>query len=525
MFTSADTPASVEGNSAAYPSTPVGTSTVYPGVPFTDAGHQFVVTAAATLDSIAVTLADPSAPAGETDQFTAIGTFSNNSTKNLTGQVTWASSATAVATISNATGSQGLATSIRQGQTTISATLDGITGSTALNVGPAVLVSLSLEPVKPFAAIGSTEQLTAIGTFSDNTTENVTNELSWSSDTTSVATVSNLAGSKGLATGVQSGTSTISAWGGGVTGQVVLSVTPILKSLVVTPADPSVPKGESEGFTATGTFADNSTENLTSDVVWASANTATATISNKAGSLGVASALATGTSSISASFEGVTSASLLTVSPPVLESISVSPTSPTVIDGATDQFAASGLYSDNSTQNLTTLVTWNSTAPLVATVSSAGLATGVAPGKSTISATYQGITGSNALTVSPPLVTLTSVDPIVNRRKVTKVVVTFSGSLEAALAQEAALYQFKIAAKNGLFTSRSATTIRVRKAEYSAASPNTVTLIPMTPFTLSKSVELRINGLPPSGLEDSLGRLIDGDEDGQPGGDAVAIVA
>jgi hypothetical protein len=46
----------------------------------------------------------------------------------------------------------------------------------------------------------------------------------------------------------------------------------------------------------------------------------------------------------------------------------------------------------------------------------------------------------------------------------------------------------------------------------------------MTPFRLSKAVELRINGLPPSGLKDSLGRLIDGGQDGQAGGDAVAVL-
>jgi hypothetical protein len=41
---------------------------------------------------------------------------------------------------------------------------------------------------------------------------------------------------------------------------------------------------------------------------------------------------------------------------------------------------------------------------------------------------------------------------------------------------------------------------------------------------LRKPVRLTINGLPPSGLEDSQGRLIDGNQDGQPGSDAVAVI-
>lgn len=46
-FTSADAPASFNGNSVFYPTTPVGTSFVYSGGPFSDSGYQFVVTQAA----------------------------------------------------------------------------------------------------------------------------------------------------------------------------------------------------------------------------------------------------------------------------------------------------------------------------------------------------------------------------------------------------------------------------------------------------------------------------------------------
>jgi hypothetical protein len=49
-------------------------------------------------------------------------------------------------------------------------------------------------------------------------------------------------------------------------------------------------------------------------------------------------------------------------------------------------------------------------------------------------------------------------------------------------------------------------------------------LAPKKPFQLSKPVELRVNGLAPSGLEDSIGRLIDGDHDGQPGGNAMVVL-
>jgi hypothetical protein len=81
-----------------------------------------------------VTPANTSLASGQTEQFTATGTLSDNSTENLTSQVTWASSDTTWATIS----SSGLATAASPGSVTISATLDGITGSTSLTVTAAV---------------------------------------------------------------------------------------------------------------------------------------------------------------------------------------------------------------------------------------------------------------------------------------------------------------------------------------------------------------------------------------------------
>ena len=50
-------------------------------------------------------------------------------------------------------------------------------------------------------------------------------------------------------------------------------------------------------------------------------------------------------------------------------------------------------------------------------------------------------------------------------------------------------------------------------------------LITKKPFALTKPVQLLVNGLAPSGLEDSYGRLIDGDHNGQAGGNAIAILS
>ncbi len=120
---------------------------------------------AATLQSIAVTPANPSIAKGATQQFTATGTFSDGTTQNLTSTVTWTSGTTTTATLS----ASGLATGAGVGTSTITATSSSISGSTLLTVTAATLQSIAVTPANPSIAKGATQQFTATGTFSDGT--------------------------------------------------------------------------------------------------------------------------------------------------------------------------------------------------------------------------------------------------------------------------------------------------------------------------------------------------------------------
>src|SRR5262249_24959365 len=153
------------------------------------------------------------------------------------------------------------------------------------------------------------------------------------------------------------GTSTISASMNGITGSTALTVTvpaPTLTSIAVTPANPTINRGTTQQFTATGTFSDNSTQNLTSSVTWASASTNVSPIN----SAGLATAVAAGSSTITATMGTISGSTTLTVNAPTLNSIAVTPANPSVAKGRTQQFTATGTFSDNSTQNLTGQVTW-----------------------------------------------------------------------------------------------------------------------------------------------------------------------
>jgi len=170
-----------------------------------------------TLVSIAVTPASSSIAKGITQQFTAIGTYSNSTTQNLTSTATWTSSVTSVATISTT----GLATGTGVGSSTITAKSGSISGTATLTVTAPTLVSLAVTPNPASIAVGGTQQFTATGTYTDSSTQNLTTSATWSSSPTAVATIS----TGGLATGVGAGSATITAASGPVSGTATLTVT------------------------------------------------------------------------------------------------------------------------------------------------------------------------------------------------------------------------------------------------------------------------------------------------------------
>src|SRR3989441_12229619 len=131
-------------------------------------------------------------------------------------------------------------------------------------------------------------------------------------------------------------------------------------------------------------------------VTWASGNTAVATVSGA----GLATGVAVGSATITATAEGKngTAAVTVTVPPPVpVASVTVAPA--TVLVGVTVQLTAT---TKDAAGNVLTgrTVTWATSNPAVATVNFTGLATGVAAGQATITATSEGQSGTAAITVS-----------------------------------------------------------------------------------------------------------------------------
>src|SRR5215470_2269064 len=361
---------------------------------------------APTLLSILVTPDSASVPLGISEPFTATGVFSNGDTQDLAAAVWTSSDPTSVSIDAS-----GLAQTLAQGPVTISATYGSVTGSTTFTVLPAALASISLNPSAPSIALGTTVQLTPVGTFTDGSTQTLSSVL-WNSDDPSVAFVA--VNGNGTVSGNALGSANVSATSGSITGSTSVTVTQaVISSIAVTPSTATIPAGLTQQFTATATFTDSSTQDVSTQAIWTSSSGSVATISSS----GLATAVAVGASTITASIGAISGGATLNVGQALLQSIILSPQNATMGKGTVLQFTATGNYSDSTTQDLTLLVTWTSSDSTEVLIDNTGFATGRQFGTVTITAALGAINSSTSVTVNKnPLIgiVITPVNPTIN---------------------------------------------------------------------------------------------------------------
>src|SRR5579864_154582 len=370
----------------------------------------FNLTVAPALVSIAVTPVNPTNARQTTLQFTATGTYTDKSSQNLTASVTWSSSVTSVATISTAAPTNGLASAVSAGTTTITASLGNVSGSTILTVSTASVSSLTVTPANPTLPLGLSQQFTANAGFSDGSNQDVTDVTQWQSSATGVASITN----SGLATAINIGTSTISGTFGGMTATSLLTVNAAnLKSITIGPANPTMAPGTNLQLAAKGSFNDGSTRDVTFLASWTSSTPSVASVGSGSA---LASALTQGMTTITATLGGISGSTSLTVSNATITSVLISPSSPKIPIGAAQSFTATGVFSDSSTQDITRSVVWSSSNTAIATIAStAPTAVGVSAGTTNINATFSfGSTsqaGTTVLTVSSATLASLAITP------------------------------------------------------------------------------------------------------------------
>ncbi|HLJ29644.1 MAG TPA: DUF2341 domain-containing protein, partial [Candidatus Angelobacter sp.] len=260
----------------------------------------------------------------------------------------------------------------------------------AASSAPAGLVSVAISPAASTVPEGTTQQFTATGTFSNNSTQ-LLGSVRWASSNNAIASITNDASNSGQAFGVAAGTTTVSACSGSICGSTTLTVQsapPILRVLAPGAGTP----GTSVEIFGANFGATQQTSNVTFNGIVATPSSWSPT--------SIVAPVPAGATT------GNVVVTVSSASNPVnfivgtLSSLAISPSNPSVSFGSTLQLAAIGTYSEGSTLNLTAFAGWSSSAPTIATVGSAGLVSGVYAGQSTIQASLGSVSGTATLNVT-----------------------------------------------------------------------------------------------------------------------------
>jgi hypothetical protein len=270
----------------------------------------------AVITQLQVTPANATTPVGIEQQFTATASLSDGKTLDVTNQpaLSWTTSESAIATISNDLAIKGKAKGVARGNVTITASgtvNNALLSATAqLSVTNAVVTQLQITPTTASIPVGLEQPFTAIATFSDGHTLNVTTQsaLNWSSSNAGIATIENNRAKKGHAIGIAPGEVTITA--SGTTNGTFFEATAqldvtsaVVMELKVVPETVEVPVGTTYQLTAEATLSDDRALDVTGDAAldWSSSNPLLATVSSSGTNKGLVTAVAPGEVSITAS--------------------------------------------------------------------------------------------------------------------------------------------------------------------------------------------------------------------------------
>ncbi|MCK5807852.1 Ig-like domain-containing protein [bacterium] len=368
------------------------------------------------IDSIQITPASVTVPKGTTGIYTAIAYKNDGTTENVSDKVQFHSSKENIVAFSATKNNH--AEAIATGNSEITATIEDIqegitiTSNVAtVKVTDATLLSIEITPVDSSLPKGTTQNYTAFGLYSDNTHYDLTNFVSWKSSQQTIATINE----SGVALTRATGTTEITATFEEVTSNSAsLTVTDAtLESIQITPSDAVVPLGTTGVYTATAYYSDNSTVDVSTTVTWSAAETAVISIVSFGDNAGHATAVATGTTTITALLEDVTSnEATVEVTDATLKSIQITPLTTKAPAGIDVKYQATGIYSDSSTIELTLFALWKSSHTKQATIDAQGKARTLLKGNTVISASFEGLESNQAqLTVTSALVTSIQVTP------------------------------------------------------------------------------------------------------------------
>ncbi|MBN3573563.1 Ig-like domain-containing protein [Vibrio neptunius] len=368
-----------------------------------------VVVSDAVITDITVTPPNVSVAKGQTQAFTATANYSDNTSSDISDSVSWRPVDNRTATVT----SSGVLSGGNIGTTTLTAVKGGVASNTVnVEVTNAVITDISVTPPTVSIAKGQKQRLTVNATYSDNTSSDISDSVTWIPNDSSIATVS----PKGLLAGGKVGTTTLTAVKDNITSNTfgVVVSDAVITDITVTPPNVSVAKGQNQPLAATATYSDNTSSDISDSVSWRPVDNRTATVTSS----GVLSGSNIGTTTLTAVKGGVASNTVnVEVTNAVITDITVTPPHVSVAKGQNQPLAATAIYSDNTSSDISDSVSWRPVDNRTATVTSSGVLSGSNIGTTTLTAVKDGVASNTVnvevtdavitdITVTPPNVSV-----------------------------------------------------------------------------------------------------------------------
>jgi trimeric autotransporter adhesin len=359
-----------------------------------------VSSAGVVLQSLSVVPPAVMVTTGGSTVLRVLGRYSDGSLRDVTDLATWTSNAPAIASVVGSGSLRGTVRGLMDGVALIDAALAGQHATSTVTVSTPTVVSLLVDPPTLRLGRGLTDYVEATEVLSNGDTQPVTDFATWTSSNPQLVTVTTVQGYAAI-TGVAPGTATVTASYGGRTATCVVVVSSAtLARIDVTPLAATLPRDAYVQLSAIGVLSDQTIIDLQYLASWTSSSPGAVWVGNQGYGKGWVLAQTPGSATITVSYGGLTGTATITVTPATLNTIQVTPFAPSLPVGFETTLQATGLYSDNTTQDLTYFVSWTSSQPSLASVSSWGRLTPSMPGTAIIRATFNGVSGTTTATVT-----------------------------------------------------------------------------------------------------------------------------
>lgn len=369
-----------------------------------------VTVSAATLNQIEVVSQDRAIATKTSTRFFATGIYSDGSRQDLSSQVTWSSSNSLVAPISNSHRNIGVTSGLTAGNVSITATLGALSGSAPLEVRVADLLSIEVSPYDISVSTGEFQGMRVTGRLSDNTKQDLTYKVVWSSSNEAIAKVGNVWPNFAKVEGVSPGVAMITATFGGLSASVAVTVNnSTLSRIEVSPFNNDIMQGTNMRFYATAIYSDGRKVDVTYQTAWSSSASGIVNIRNDASNMALADGVSAGLATITGNYvdaQGVlhTDSVDMNVTAGVYNGFELSTDFIKNNVGHHYSLRALAFYNTDRKQDITNQISWKSSNPSAVRVSPSGRVTGVVTGSATVSGTFNGTTLSVPVTVLPAVV-------------------------------------------------------------------------------------------------------------------------